>query len=274
MWLWKRRKRRSEGLRASATIAVATAAHASMSDDFTPAAYRALLTALLERGYEVRDYANADPQMRHLILRHDLDMSLEAALPIAEVENSLGAKAHYFVLLRTEMYNLFSARAREILLALRGLGHEIGLHLDASLYGNDTAQLQQASESECRVLEAASGAPVHVISFHRPAKALLGYPEKLAGRLHAYQPKFFTEMGYCSDSRGAWHYGAPREHAAVREGRALQLLTHPIWWVTDTKGNVTAKLDRFMVVRTELLREELARNCLPYGEALVGKFKP
>jgi hypothetical protein len=235
--------------------------------DFTPVAYRALLTALLDRGYAIRGYANADPQKRDLILRHDIDMSLEAALPIAELESSLGLRANYFVLLRTEMYNLFSARAQEILRTLRRLDHEIGLHLDASLYDNDVKKLQQAAETECRVLEAAIGAPIRVVSFHRPAKALLGYSEKLAGRLHAYQPRFFSEMGYCSDSRGAWHYGHPLDHTAVRNGKALQLLTHPIWWVAEARQGVTAKLDHLVAARTDLLREELGRNCLPYEAA-------
>lgn len=236
-------------------------------DDFTPAAYRALLAALLERGYEIRDYADADPGKRHLILRHDIDMSLEAALPIAEIEKGLGLKAHYFVLLRTEMYNLFSEAARRVLRQLRELGHEIGLHLDASLYASDPAALQQAAAEECVALEAATGAPVRTISFHRPLKALLGYAEALAGRPHAYQPRFFTQMGYCSDSRGAWHHGHPLDHAAVREGRALQLLTHPIWWTQES--GIVAKLDRFLRERAALLNEELARNCDPFHAALL-----
>ena len=241
-----------------------------MSTDFTPTAYRALLMALCEKGYECRGYADTDPRQRHLILRHDIDMSVDAALPIAEIECSLGHVAHYFVLVRTEMYNVFSAAARKALQELRGFGHEIGLHLDASLYNNDTAQLQQAADTECRVLEAAIGVVVNTISFHRPVEALLGYPEPLAGRLHAYQPKFFGEMGYCSDSRGAWHHGHPLEHPAVREGRALQLLTHPIWWSPADENNIK-KLDNFAAGRAELLREELARNCLPYRDFLAKK---
>ena len=202
-----------------------------MSTDFSPVAYRSLLAALLDRGYDVRGYADAVPDQRHLILRHDIDLSLDAALPIAEIERALGLKAHYFVLVRTELYNLFSAAGRDALRRLTALGHDIGLHLDASLYENATAMLGKAAEEECAVLAAATGAPVTVISFHRPAQALLGYPDTLAGRVHAYQPRFFTQMGYCSDSRGAWHYGHPLDHAAVREGRALQLLTHPVWWI-------------------------------------------
>ena len=177
-------------------------------------------------------------------------MSLDAALPIAEIEHALGLKAHYFVLVRTEMYNLFSAHARDALRRLADLGHEIGLHLDASFYNNDPLALQQAAETECTVLEAATGNPVRTISFHRPAKHLLGYADPLAGRVHAYQPRFFAEMGYCSDSRGAWQNGHPLENAAVREGRGLQLLTHPIWW-TGVASSLQHRLNEFLVSRMD-----------------------
>ncbi len=232
----------------------------TMPELFTPTAYRDLVENLLARGYSVRGYADAEPAQRHLVLRHDIDMSLDAALPIAEIEHALGLKAHYFVLVRTEMYNLFSAHARDALRRLADLGHEIGLHLDASFYNNDPLALQQAAETECTVLEAATGNPVRTISFHRPAKHLLGYADPLAGRVHAYQPRFFAEMGYCSDSRGAWQNGHPLENAAVREGRGLQLLTHPIWW-TGVASSLQHRLNEFLVSRMDTFDLALAENC-------------
>ncbi len=234
-----------------------------MTEDFTLAGYRVLLRAFLDRGYRVCGYEAANPQAADLILRHDLDMSLDAALPVAEVEQELGVLAHYFVLLRTEMYNPLSAAGLAVLAQLRDLGHEIGLHLDASLYDNDPEALQGAASQECGLLEMALNSPVRVISFHRPAKALLGYDEPLAGCAHAYQSRFFKAMGYCSDSRGAWRHGHPLDQEAVSTGRALQLLTHPIWWPAR-RQTVQQRLDRFAGERYRLLRRELGRNCLAY----------
>ena len=237
-----------------------------MSAAFTPERYAEMVRALLARGYSAVGYESVEPASRHLVLRHDLDMSLQAAEPIAEAEAVLGVAAHYFVLLRTEMYNPFSAAARATLNRIRGLGHEIGLHLDASLYGNDPAALEQAAARECSALEDAAGAPVRVVSFHRPAEALLGYGKTLAGRRHTYEPRFFKDMGYCSDSRGGWHYGAPLDHPAVGAGHALQLLTHPIWW-TGAPAEPVARLGRFLETRRALLDSELARNCSIYRPA-------
>jgi hypothetical protein len=231
-----------------------------MTTDFSPGGYRILLETLRGQGYEARGYADAAVDHLHLILRHDIDLSLDAALPIAEIERGLSLKAYYFVLLRTELYNVFSAAARRTLSRLGALGHEIGLHLDASLYGNDTGALNKAAAEECAALEGAIGEAVRVISFHRPAKQLLGYPQTLAGRVHTYQPRYFSEMGYCSDSRGAWHHGHPLDHAAVRDRRALQLLTHPIWWA-EGGGAPAAKAADFLASRVDMLDRELAENC-------------
>ena len=235
-----------------------------MTADFTLAGYAALLAAFRGRGYEVRGYDSADPAGRHLILRHDLDMSIEAALPIAAIEGQAGVKATYFVLLRSEMYNVQAPASMRALAAIGDHGHDIGLHLDASLYADQETALQRAAEAECAALEQILGQPVAMISFHRPASRLKGYAGRLAGRRHAYEPRFFSEMGYCSDSRGAWHHGHPLDHPAVAAGRALQLLTHPIWWQDGTGSTVQEKLDRFAHGRYLMLRAELGRNCEAY----------
>lgn len=235
-----------------------------MSDEFTHSGYRALLEKFLERGYEARGYEDARPDETHLIVRHDIDMSLPAAEPVAEIEHELGITSHFFVLLQTEMYNSFSASSQNSLKHISDLGHKIGLHLDASIYQNDLSRIDEAAAQECEILELAAGHSIEVISFHRPAKTLLGYDGLLAGRRHAYEPCFFEEMGYISDSRGGWHYGNPLNHEAFKAGRAIQLLTHPIWWSGTGNDNPQGKLDKFVAERYDILRSELASNCETY----------
>ncbi len=231
--------------------------------------YAALIDQFLARGYQVRSYTEALADQPHLILRHDLDMSLQAARHIAAIESERELRAHYFVLLRTEMYNPWSARGRADLMAIADAGHEIGLHLDASLYPDRLDALNEACAVECDALEQIIGRAVSMVSLHRPHKSLLGLKDSLGGRPHSYQPRFFSDIGYCSDSRGAWYHGHPSDHPAVLDKRALQLLTHPIWWVTD--GEAVAKLDRFAEERDDLLRAELAANCEPYGAARAAR---
>ena len=77
------------------------------------------------------------------------------------------------------------------------------------------------------------------------------------------QPRFFSEMGYCSDSRGLWRYGHPLNHEAVEKRRSLQLLTHPIWWVSDFRS-VQEKLLGFL--RKHFFKTDtiLADECEPH----------
>ena len=191
---------------------------------FSPKGYEELINGLLERGYKVKDFSEAEAMQPHLVLRHDIDMSLKAAVEIAELEDRLGISAHYFVLLRTEFYNIFSKNGLQAIEDILGLGHKIGLHFDASLYTNE--ELESAAEWELGCLQCLTGRKVEMVSFHRPAKFLLGRKKPLAGRCHSYQPQFFEKMAYCSDSRGCWNYGHPHNLKAVQERRALQSVSY------------------------------------------------
>lgn len=233
------------------------------ADDFTPAGYRTLLDNLRERGYSAVDYPDVVADARHVVLRHDVDMSLDAAVALGAIEAALGMASTYFILLRSPLYNAWAEQDR--IGALIDQGHRIGLHLDASLYAPDA--LDAAAAAEAGVLETIVGRPVAMISFHRPAKALLRQDRPLAGRPHAYQPRWFNAIGYCSDSRGLWAYGHPLEHKAVAEGRAIQLLTHPIWWRDDRRESVQLRLDRLAAERHDAFRHVLDANCEPFDHS-------
>ena len=226
---------------------------------FSPASYAKLIAALRERGYKLRSYADADPKAKHVIVRHDIDYSLDAANVMAKQESDLGFAATYFVLLRTEFYNPLSANGLAAIRSITDRGHAIGLHFDAALYPSNRQTLEAAIAHECGLLEAALGKPVTVLSFHRPAPEFVGAQDRIAGRINAYGQKFVREMGYCSDSRGAWHHGAPLDHPAVSEGRALQLLIHSFWW-TEPMLPPEERLRRFIAERAGFLDGELARH--------------
>lgn len=240
-----------------------------MPEDFSLKCYADLIGQLIERGYREVDYPAAEADKPHLILRHDIDMSTEHAVTMAETETGIGVYSTYFVLLRSNLYNPFSSKGLHNLQRILELGHRIGLHFDASLYEADPASLEQACEKECDILEAFLGRRIEMVSFHRPVKSLLGRSGKIAGRPHAYEPRFFHEMGYCSDSRGAWHHGNPLQHEAVAQGRALQLLTHPIWWVGVQSESVMERLDSLAFNHLDYFRQDLAANCEPYRIAMV-----
>lgn len=225
---------------------------------FSGQGYRELIESLRELDYSVVGFDEVDPCSRHLVLRHDIDMSLELAVGMAEIEASLGVRAHYFILVSSEFYNVFAEKSVEHLSGIRDAGHAIGLHFDAALY--DEGEVGGAALKEAAALESLLDSTVDMISLHRPANYLLGDARTIGGRSHTYQPRFFSEIGYCSDSRGNWGHGHPLGHEAVRSGKALQLLTHPIWWIGE-ESSPKQRLHRFLDRRVVLLDEELGAQC-------------
>jgi len=227
-----------------------------------------MIAAILARGYDIKSFAEADAARPHLILRHDIDQCLNAAARLATFEAEQGWHASYFVLMRSELYNPFSPAGVRALEAISAGGHEIGLHLDAALYGGDAEALEIAAGRECTMLEMIIGRKVEMISFHRPAPGLIPFERVLAGRGNTYEPRYFDAIGYCSDSRGGWRHGYPLDHESLNACRALQLLTHAIWWIGEhapAQEKLTAYLDR----RISLLESELAEHCAAYTPRLT-----
>lgn len=211
--------------------------------------YRALLDELRGLGYRDVGLDEIDPAEPVMFVRHDVDLCLDRAVRIAEAEAELGLAAHYYILVSARLYNPASAESRRAMRRLLDLGHAIGLHFDASLYeGGGADALEQAAEEECAILERLSGAPVTSISFHRPAPELHGRAGLFAGRAHTYDPRFFHEIGYISDSSGGWYRGHPLDHPSVRALTAIQLLTHPVWWHAPSPRAAEEEID---LLRTE-----------------------
>ena len=226
--------------------------------------YERLLGQLIDRGYETVDLHGIQSEKQHMFLRHDVDLCMDRALHIARREAVLGVKATYYFLLSTDLYNIASSAGRQILLEMRSLGHEIGLHFDVAAYPDEPDQIETYAEAECAILESLTKAPVSSISFHRPVKALLNRKGKFAGRRHTYEPEFFSSIGYISDSNGGWHHGHPLDHPAVAEQRAIQLLTHPIWWTSDKSLTAKETIDSFRQERIKRLTSSLKNTITAY----------
>ena len=124
--------------------------------EFTCQAYRELLSLLRQRGYAFRNYHNYEEAPRCVILRHDVDTSLSQAVRLAELEAEEGVCSTWFVLLRTDFYNVFSRAGAEALERIRSLGHEIGLHFDEASYvpALEPEEVVQNIIKECGLLSA------------------------------------------------------------------------------------------------------------------------
>ncbi|UIJ44431.1 hypothetical protein LZK98_15360 [Sphingomonas cannabina] len=226
--------------------------------------YRSLLVRLRDNGYSSVRLQDLRPEEPCMYLRHDVDLSLEHAATMAQVEGEMGVTSTYFVLLSTDIYNPASAKSRALMTQIMDCGHEIGLHFDATQY--PACDLDVAAERECDILSTLTGRPVDTISFHRPAPELLNLSRRFAGRRHTYEPAFFSEIAYISDSNGGWHYGHPLDHPAIAAGTAVQLLTHPIWWVGDGEREAVPLIRNFVSARMRHIDDAVAGTVTAYGK--------
>ena len=208
-----------------------------MSCDFSLEHYRELLDAAREGGYRFASF-DAEPEDGDLLLRHDVDLSLDAALQLAELEREAGAAATYFLMTQSVFYNLASPEGLRALNRLRELGHGVGLH--AVWPG---VELDERFDP--------------VVAWHNPNPDYMSEP--LEGVVNVMQPPFFDPDHYRSDSNQHWRHGCPHDALARGEFEWLQLLVHPEVWVypgSTMRETMNAMLDAERDRRLGLLAED------------------
>ena len=171
--------------------------------------YRELLDAAEAGGYRLARF-DAEPKPGDLFLRHDVDLSLEAARTMARLERELGAHATYFMLTESVFYNLDSALGRDTIAELRDLGHAVGLHAVHPRAARDDR------------FDA-------VVAWHNPDPDYVHEP--VSGMVNVMQAPWFTKGRYRSDSNQHWREGCPHDELRTGAFEWLQLLVHPEIWV-------------------------------------------
>lgn len=180
-----------------------------MSCSFELAHYADLLAAAQAGGYTFAHFDGA-PRSGTVILRHDVDLSLDAALRMAELEHDVGVSATYFLMTESVFYNLDSHEGVAALDRLRALGHRVGQH---AVYPN--APLDGRFDP--------------VVAWHNPDPEYMRAPLE-DGRTNVMQDPWFDPANYRSDSNQHWRSGCPHDDLGARAFPWLQLLTHPEIW--------------------------------------------
>ncbi len=204
--------------------------------DFTYGAYRNLLERLDANGYTFCDYGSWKDVSRCVILRHDIDESIEKAVELAKIENSYGIKSVFFVLMTSDLYNVLSYESGEYLKEILRLGHDIGLHFDEVRYPEirgDAGALADKIKMESRILSSVLDRDVRTVSMHRPSKDLLEKDLQIDGMINSYSSRFFKEFKYVSDSRRRWREPVEEIIDSCKYDR-LHILTHAIWYTEES----------------------------------------
>lgn len=179
------------------------------------------------------DFTKIENYTKVILLRHDVDLSLENALKIALLEHNIGIHSTYFIRVSAK-YNISFYPNTKIIQEIKNLGHEIGLH-----YSLDIPKLlckDQVSYilHEKSILEEVIQQKVKGICLHDPnAKQQIDIDlTKYSLEYDAYSNLFFDKLKYISDSRASWREGCMCKNIGAYD--KLYILTHPFWWYENT----------------------------------------
>lgn len=208
--------------------------------NFTTNEFRSIVDALKAEGHGFLTFADTAETEKFVYMRHDIDFSLAEAVQMAEVEHEMGIRSTYFALLTAPYYNPLSEEGTALLRQIVQLGHELGLHYDASVFEGMTVEAcRQRVASLAQVLGDHVGHEVRCIAQHKPASSSihLDFPDFI----NAYEDRFFKDIPYISDSRKMFRIDDV--FAFIKSTPRCQIALHPLWW-TEEPTNRAQDLER------------------------------
>lgn len=193
---------------------------------FSKLGYLELIQAFNNCGYFIGKFNGNLSGNSHLVIRHDIDIDIAAALEMAQIEHELGIASTYFISMRSPFYNPFSASNTIKIKKIHDLGHDVGTHINFKLQDGDPFNDINIMKSNFPFLN--SG----IATVHHPEN--MGMIKNMLNNAainSTYGQIFDGSMDYISDSTGKWRYGHPLESNTIRMRKSVILLTHPIWWI-------------------------------------------
>lgn len=229
---------------------------------FTYESYMDMINYLKHKGYKFVNYDMWNKYKKTVILRHDVDYSLQKAAMFSNIEKSLGIQSTYFILLSTEFYNVHSKKSRKYIEDIIINGGKIGLHFDEMQYDIKTEkELKEYLQMEANILSDIVGVNIDAVSMHRPSEKFLSGDMEFDNIINSYSKTYFKDMKYLSDSRRYW-----REDIDMIIKRdiyqKLHILVHPFWYFANSEKDLK-----------QTLRESILDASLVYYDNLSENFK-
>lgn len=235
--------------------------------------YREIIRIIQSTGRQA-NYAEALGKDSFIIMRHDVEYSVERAYELARVEQSMDFVSTYFFQWTNNSYNILSRRNMDMIKDMHERGQHIGLHF--ALNGmTDMAQVRKQIVKEMNILSEMFGFQINEFSIHRPSKDVLRENIKLEGLLNAYQDDFFTfaekiteetpvAVKYMSDANHIWRYGYP-DAENIKGYDKVQILTHPFAWCREGYNNFNNYRALVQEKYVELI-DSIDQECKDFGE--------
>ena len=202
--------------------------------DFTIKKYKELISALKDAGYEFVTYAEYCEGLRAdklVVMRHDVDRSVERARRLAEVENEMGVKVSYYF--REKFIG-------DDVVCIASLGHEVGYHYEELVTekGDVERAYVRFMRNVCALRELVD---VKTITMHGAPTSR--FDSKEMWRVCDYkklgligEPQFdvdWNDMFYLTDTGRSWN-GVSRRDKVVE----FKLIWEAKGWVYKTTDDV------------------------------------
>lgn len=220
------------------------------------------------------DYHKALTSDKFILMRHDVEYSVERAYELAKVESSMDFTSTFFFQWTNNSYNILSRKNKDLIKDMHERGHTIGLHF--ALNGmTDMEQIRKQIAKEIDILNSMFEFKIDTFSIHRPSKDVLRENIKLPGIINAYQDEFFTfaenvtentpvNVKYLSDANHIWRYGYPDEKNILEHDK-VQILTHPFAWCKQGYDNFDNYKSLIKEKYIELVNS-VDNECKDFGE--------
>ena len=225
---------------------------------FNLKSYENLIKSLVSAGLKPTTDWKEKLSENSLLIRHDVDFSIEYAYRLAHVESQLKICSTFFFMISSNFYNILSSHNQKLIKNISSMGHKVSLHFDPTVYED-----LKYFKYEKNLFENIFGEKVDIVSIHRPRHFLRNNNIKLSGVAQTYQDGFFKKMKYISDSNCRdintdiiKFLEDPRKHG-------LHLLIHPIWWM-DIGSNALETINNWRNTNRNFITSEIKNNCKAY----------
>ena len=220
--------------------------------------YKNLLVTLIESGLNPTIDWIGNARNDTLLIRHDIDFSVDFAHELALFESKLNIRSTYFFMLSSNMYNLLSCKNQSLVKSIINMGHKVSVHFDPNAHDE-----LKKFEIEKNLFESIFDVEVDIVSIHRPGPFLDNNNISLCGIAQTYNDTYFNDMKYLSDSGGRNIMPHISEYLQSDRSCGLHLLIHPIWWV-GSGANSTETLNFWRNQNSNFLESEIRLNCKTY----------
>lgn len=210
-----------------------------MRCEFSLDHYRELLEAAKAGGYRFAGF-DRPPEEGDLIVRHDVDLSLAAAVRMAELEAELEARSTWFLMTRSVFYNLLSPEGEWAIRRLRELGGRVAHHAV-----HPHVDLDERFDA--------------VVAWHNPDASYQHDP--VDGAANAMSAPWYEPSRFRTDSNQNWRFRdrpghCPHAELAGGELDWLHVNVHPEIWVYEG-GTMRETMEAFLTADRDTRLEHL-----------------